>query len=396
MTKITAVLLTGLLGLAGSAGAAGFRLSEQDAKANGMGNSFVAAADNAAAVWYNPAALTGLGKTSLSLGTVMVYPGIKHRYTGGSDEAKKTLHLPPHFYAARRLNEKCALGFGFNTPFGLSTDWGTASRTKYVATLSSIKAFNYNLNGAYKVNDSLSFALGADYVALDATLNTLTTGGELKLSGDGAGWGWNAAALYKLNGSWKFGASYRSPVKVDLEGNARITTSNSVKTSLTLPDTFQIGSAYRAGEKLLISATADFTDWATYRALVIRTATLGPAPVTATKNWRSVWAFRLGAGYKYSEKLDLRAGAFYDRNPVKEKYFETRVPDSDRLAFSLGAGWALAENITLDASYTFVKFLERTVHDSIQDNAGSPTALNGKYTSTAHLPAVSIGWKFQE
>ena len=86
MVNIIVLLLVGLMGLASSVNAAGFRLSEQDAKANGMGNSFVAVADNASAVWYNPAAMTDLEKTNLSLGTVMVYPTMKHDFTGGSDE----------------------------------------------------------------------------------------------------------------------------------------------------------------------------------------------------------------------------------------------------------------------------------------------------------------------
>ena len=106
MVNILVLMLVGLMAMASGVNAAGFRLSEQDAKANGMGNSFVAVADNASAVWYNPAAMTDLEKTNLSVGSVMVAPAMKHEYTGGSDEIKNTLHIPPYLYATHKLNEK--------------------------------------------------------------------------------------------------------------------------------------------------------------------------------------------------------------------------------------------------------------------------------------------------
>ena len=68
-----------LVAIAGNAYPAGFRLAEQDAKANGMGNAFVAVADNASAAWYNPAALINLEGTNLSLGSVMVEAFMEHK-----------------------------------------------------------------------------------------------------------------------------------------------------------------------------------------------------------------------------------------------------------------------------------------------------------------------------
>ncbi|MCX5786502.1 MAG: outer membrane protein transport protein [Elusimicrobia bacterium] len=384
-----------------SAYAAGFRLSEQDAKANGMGNAFVAAADNASAVWYNPAAMTELDKTSLSLGTVMVYPTTTHDYTGGSDEIAKVVHIPPYFYATHKLNNKMALGFGFNAPFGLSTDWDTTSHAASVAAYSDIKAYSYNLNGAYKVSYKLSLALGADYVYLDATMNNTS----MDLSGNGHGWGYNAAVFYRAGDKWNFGANYRSSVKIDVDGTATVAalgSSNDASTRITLPDTFQIGAAYKANEKWLVSATADYTNWATYHALIVKSNTItaltsylnsvvpGGYPVSNTiterKNWQSVWGFHAGTEYKYSDTWAFRAGTFYDCNPVKEKYFDTSIPDSDRMAFSIGAGYTKG-NIVADLSYTYLMLVKRTV-----DSATN--TLDGIYKSSAHLPAISVGCKF--
>jgi long-chain fatty acid transport protein len=393
MVNIIVLLLVGLMAMASSVNAAGFRLSDQDVKASAMGDSFVAVADNASAVWYNPAAMTDLEKTNLSLGTVMVYPTMKHDYTGGSDSIAKVMHVPPYFYATHKLNDKMALGFGFNAPFGLSTDWKSNSATAGVATYSDIEDFNYNLNGAYKVSDKLSVAVGADYMYLTAKLNNSI----LDLNGTGHGWGYNAAAMYKLNDKWNFGANYRSPVKIDVDGTAKLMAyipgdSNDATTKITLPDTLQVGAAYKVDPKWLVSATADYTDWATYHALTVKSQTITDLTMTSDtsvnpKDWQSVWAFRAGTEYKYSDAWKFRAGAFYDYNPVKNKNFDTIIPDSDRVAFSVGAGWTKG-NIVVDASYTYLMFVNRTVSNASQ------AYVDGTYKCNAQLPALSVGYKF--
>jgi len=400
MVNILVLILTVLMGLAGSVNAAGFRLAEQDAKATGMGNAFTAVADNASAVWYNPAAITSLEGTNVSLGTVMVMPTMEHKNTSGTtDEIKKKTHIPPHFYATRKLNDNLSLGFGVNVPFGLSTEWEKTSATKNIATKSEVKAVNYNLNGAFKANEKLSFALGLDYATVDATLNQMNpyvAGNEIKLEGDGHGMGYNAAMMYKATEKMKVGVNYHSKVKAKLEGDLAFSAvfTGKVKTELTLPDMLQIGVSHQCTDKWLFSLEADYTDWTTYRNIIIKKQSDGTLAIPGTisvKNWRSAWAYRLGTEYKYSDTLKLRAGTFYDNNPVKDKYFETRVPDTDRIALSVGAGWNKG-NFTVDASYMYLMFKERKVTDSLQD--GAANTLNGKYNSAAHLPAITLGYKF--
>lgn len=405
MVNIIVLVVAVLMGLAGSVNAAGFRLSEQDARANGMGNAAVAVADNPAAVWYNPAAITGFEGTNLSLGSVMVLPQMEHTNTNATatkDRIKQTVHIPPHFYATRKLNEKFSLGLGVLAPFGLSTEWDKATaNTRNVATKSLIQALYANLNGAYKVNENLSVAAGASFVRVDAEMNKWTAyNQEQTLEGDGTGTGYNVAAQYKWN-KYKFGASYHSKVKVDLEGKinlpAAAITDRDAKTSITLPDTFQVGVAHQCTDSWLFTAEADYTNWTTYRKLVIDFTNDVNTPKQSidNKNWTSTWAFRLGGEHKVNENWKLRVGAFYDVNPVKEDYFETRVPDSDRVAVSFGAGWNKG-NITVDASYLYLRFMKRTIDDSIQDNGPGvgATTINGKYASVARLPAITIGYKF--
>lgn len=411
--KKLAILIVAVM--AANAGAAGFRQANQGAAANGMGNAFTAVANDASAVWYNPAAMTDLTGTNLSLGSVFVAPQIEHKQGTTIDKPESKVHALPHFYATRRLNEKWAIGVGVNPPYGLSTEWDkTNSLTREVATDSALKAIYTNLNGAYKVNENLSVSLGASFVYLDATMNKkIEAAGdnvEQTLEGDGTSGGWNLATMYKWN-KWNFAANYRSPVKVGIDGKINIPTvnldgANLVKkttnkdghTVITLPDTLQLGAAYKPNDSWIFSAEADYTNWTTYRRLIIDyTDDYGtPHQTIDTKNWKSVWAFRVGGEHKVNENWKLRAGAYYDLSPISNSYFETRNPGSNRLAFSIGAGWTKG-NLTVDASYLYLKFMERTINDSLQDSTSALTAgneLNGTYSSIARLPAISVGYKF--
>ena len=98
--------------------------------------------------------------------------------------------------------------------------------------------------------------------------------------------------------------------------------------------------------------------------------------------------------YRLSDQWKLRAGYVYDQNPVPSDHFETAVPDSDRQGVSIGAGYT-SGNITVDASYLYLRFKNRTITDSLADDTTpTPNALNGTYKSQAHLAGITIAYKF--
>ena len=385
--------------------ASGFRLPEQDSTALGMASAFVGQADNPAAVWYNPAGITQLDGTMISGGVIGIYPELTHENTNGTtDVSKRDLYLPVHLYATHKLNENIFFGFGINNPFGLSTDWPKTSSTRYVATFSSIVTTEFNPNIAYKFNDDLSAAFGIAYLHIRATLEKITptsplTDANFRLSGDADGWGVNAALTYKVSDAVHLGLSYRSRIKENVEGTAEINgtpLSGTGKTSITLPDLTQFGVSYRASDTLTLNTDLEYTMWSTYDKLEIESDV--PAfNKTEEKQWKNTWCLRIGGQYKLSDQWKLRAGYLYDQNPVKEEYFETRIPDSDRQGISIGAGYTIG-SVTIDAAYMYLQFNKRTISNSVMDDASvtpkAPDALNGTYRSRAQLAGITIGYKF--
>ncbi|MDD1748532.1 MAG: outer membrane protein transport protein, partial [Methanothrix sp.] len=223
LTVFTATVAGIVVTMCSSLGfAAGFRLPEQDSAAMGMASAFAGQADNPSAVWYNPAGITQLDGTMISAGVIVIYPKLTHENTNGTtDVSKRDLHLPVQLYATHKLNDKVGVGFGINNPFGLATDWSDTSSTRYVATYSSIVTTEFNPTIAYKFNNDLSAAFGIAYLHLRATLEKTTFLGALgdynfRLSGDGDGWGVNAALKYNFSETLHAGLSYRSRIKVDI------------------------------------------------------------------------------------------------------------------------------------------------------------------------------------
>jgi long-chain fatty acid transport protein len=405
---VVAVSAVGIFLCTSHAFAAGFALPEQSASAMGMSSAFVGQADDASAVWYNPAGMTQLDGTGIMGGFVAIHPTLTHENTDGTtDVSERKWHYPILLYATHKLNDRISLGFGINNPFGLSTNWSQSSETSQVATLSYIKTTEFNPNIAYKITDDLSVAVGVAYVKLDATLRSmLPTGQQLTLSGDGDGWGGNIAAKYKASDKLNLGLSYRSRVKIDIDGSAIYTpglipgggASNSATTSITLPDLLAFGASYKATDKLTVNTDLGYTWWSTYDKLVVKSNTYVPLTgsdtATQEKHWKNVWNLRVGGQYKLSDQWKLRAGYQYDQTPVDDSWFETRVPDSDRQGVSVGAGYAVG-NLTVDAAYLYLHFNKRNIADSQADNATtSTTSLDGTYKSDAHVIALAVGYKF--
>ena len=89
--------------LAGSTSAlwgTGFRLPDQDAFATARGEAFVATADNASAIYYNPAGLTQLEGQNLRGGIYGLYvnPRFTSPITGLTFDNQKDLHAIPQLF----------------------------------------------------------------------------------------------------------------------------------------------------------------------------------------------------------------------------------------------------------------------------------------------------------
>src|ERR1035437_3199585 len=115
--RLAAKFLSAVI-LAGSTSAlwgTGFRLPDQDAFATARGEAFVATADNASAIYYNPAGLTQLEGQNVRGGVYGLYfdPRFTSPTTGQTFDSQKNLVAIPQFFYSWMLDSlPVAIGLG--------------------------------------------------------------------------------------------------------------------------------------------------------------------------------------------------------------------------------------------------------------------------------------------
>src|SRR5258708_32232773 len=103
----------------------GFRLPDQDAFATARGEAFAATADNASAIYYNPAGISQLKGGNFRGGIYGIYLPVTYKSPSGrSFDNEKDLQAVPQLFLTYTPNEtRLSYGLGIYAPFGLGFRW---------------------------------------------------------------------------------------------------------------------------------------------------------------------------------------------------------------------------------------------------------------------------------
>ncbi|MCG3886017.1 outer membrane protein transport protein [Photobacterium leiognathi] len=373
--KITLSLTAALaLGMSTNALAAGFQLAEYSA--TGLGRAFAGEAvmaDNASAQFRNPAMLTYLEGTQVSVGAIYVNPNVDIKgelqkvngQTIDQTEARNIAHsaVIPNFYISRQLNDQATLGLAFGTNFGMRTDLGTDFLGSQFGNQAEVHTVEINPNLGYKINDQFSVGAGVRYVMakghFGAALPKPLGGLPLKyMEGEDNAWGWQAGAAWQITSSNRIGVSYHSAVKLNLQGHAHglafggKTLAGSLP--LELPASAEIASYHQLNDLWSVHASVNWTDWSSFKKLEANIPSMGGNVDIKPQNWKDNYRFAIGTTYQATEKLALRSGIAYDTAAVDEAHRTQTIPETDRTWLSVGAGYQWSKNLTLDAGITYV------------------------------------------
>jgi long-chain fatty acid transport protein len=413
---------------------AGFGLYEGSARGNVLGAGLVASADDASALFYNPAGITQLKGIQTQLGFTAIMPMITvqtnvptnatvqaYQAAGSySTDFQSNWYFPPQAYMTYQINDSWWAGLGIFTRFGLGTEFkdpvnpGWPGRyNSYRATISEVEI---NPNVAWKINDKFSVAAGvvASYFNLSlskAIPGVLIGAGsdlDMKLSGDSWGWGWDLALQYKPVEWMQFGLTYRSKIEQNVKGNVAVNrtfTPNpfvsianmSAGGDLTLPDEIFAGINFNVTKTWSVGGGVYWTGWQYYDKLQINFGAPFGAPASTTnvspKNWANVARYMIATEWKATPNWDLRLGYAYDVCPIPDNTLDYILPDNDRHMLSIGGGYH--QNAwSVDLSYTYMIIIDRSYSGT--NTATSPSgSYPGKLTNgTAHLIGLTLGYKF--
>jgi len=424
-----AFAVLGLLAAAPGFGA-GFGIFEQGTRAMGMAGAFTAQADDGSALFHNAGGLA-FQDGSLSAGFTYItfseaefqganpFPGEAAR-----GEQVQLHQFPPHAYWVKPVGDRVRFGLGVTSPFGLATEWDNPATFsgRYLSTLAALRAVDLNPTVAWKANDSFGVGIGVVGRISDVELErrigrinpftqTVADIAEVHLESDfDTGYGFNIGLLHKWNNSFQWGLSYRSKIKIDYTGDARLAqvltgfpqfdTAVSralpfgvdlpIETSIEFPDQASFGLLFAVTPNLWVETDVNWTGWSTFDEVVINgtnataAAVFNPVTSTIPEHWEDVYNYRLGVRMKLGSGAELRFGYVYDETPQPDESVSPLLGDSNRDGYTLGYGTHLGR-WPLDLALMYLPFEERTTEVN-HDN------FNGTYNTTAWLFGITIGF----
>jgi long-chain fatty acid transport protein len=204
--------------------------------------------------------------------------------------------------------------------------------------------------------------------------------------------------------------TYRSPVKVDYDGETDVSavpagmqalglsSSSDFDSSIDFPAMVTLGYAIALSETVRVEADVEWIEFSRYESLDLNVGNNNPllhapgdpnpvAPLSIPQRWKDSWNYGVGADWDVRSDLTLRAGYFYLDSPVPEETLAPSLPDIDRHIVSIGAGFH-ANGQRIDVAYALSIMGDRNV-------TGDQNPLyNGKYETTSHLFGLSYGYAF--
>jgi long-chain fatty acid transport protein len=187
---------------------------------------------------------------------------------------------------------------------------------------------------------------------------------------------------------------------------AAVYTNQGASQTLTIPNTLNIGLAYRVTKPLLVTATYTFDRWVVYDQDVF----VGDngSRIAVPRDYSNGYTIRAGAEYDVMPKLQVRAGIQRDVSGLNERYYSPTLPDASSWAGSLGATWKFGGGLALDAAVFYAMMDEVTAEDPNPATPGTGTepgiypgptvvpvtegTFRGTYDVAAYIFGVSLGW----
>ena len=411
--------------LATSAFGSGFLIPEQGAKASSMAGAFAATADDPSAIFYNPAGIAQQRRIAAYAGTTLI--NFTNEFTGdfnspvtAGEEAKYNRHTfnIPNMYAIVPIGNNITVGVGVFAAFGLRTDWADPFAGRYISKDADLKTTSVNPVIAWQTDDG-RFAIGggvedrrarvilnANRLALNPFNGRIMDVANTRLASEyGDDIGFNAGILFKVSDRFRIGASYRSDMDIDLEGEAEITpipTGNAqfdavvrsqlppnqpINTTVPFPSLTTVAVAFSPNENWDLELDIIRTGWDRFKALDVNFETTPSASFVREQNWENSNSYRFGVNHNATEHWDVRFGAVYDENPQPVEAVSPLLPDSDRIGGSIGTGFHSGP-FTVDWSLLVLHFKDR-------DTQGrNPEGFNGLYETDALLWSVNLGYRF--
>ena len=367
----------------------GIRLPNQDPIATARGNAFAATADNASAIYYNPAGIAQLEQPELRVSAYSVRVDNEYRSNGAQiDNEAEWQHVPAIYFASPIEDRRMSWGISVNVPYGQSSEWPEDAPFNSIGVEGEVRYLSVSPAIAAKVNDWLYLggAVHFDSAELElqqvlplTTLRTRVEGDSFAVSG-------TFGALMRFD-AHSIGLTYRFQTIHDVDGKVKVPGVGQFdyRSKVTFPDHLILGYAYRIGNWTL-EANVDWTAWSKFDNLDLGVA--GTLPF----EWQNSFFYEIGAQWASSDGATrINFGYTFNENSIPDEFFNPLIVDSDRHFLSAGLEQALSETWTVSATVQYGWSVDRKVKDAIGNGFQDP---NGEYSTRIIAFNVGVNARF--
>lgn len=438
-----ACAVLGAAAMTGPTMASGYAVREQSAVAQGTSQAGAAArGDDAAMMFFNPAAIGWMTGTQISTGGSLIIPdsrvdsgtATRARVFGnspitgslGGDAGLDA--LVPHFYATTGITDTLRVGIGVGAPFGLVTKYPADWIGRYHALTSSLRTYNITPTISWRPHETVTLGAGLQIQYAHARLSSAVDfgaaaaasspalaaagflpgrfDGRSTIKGDDTNVGFTLGAQWRPLPGTMLGIGFRSSIQHTLQGDAvfegvpaplraSVNFRDTAATAkLNTPESITLGATQRIGQNWTLMAGAEWTNWSRFRDLNISFASGRAASITH-QNYRDSVMLSLGGEYRLRDDITLRAGFAWDQSPVRDAFRTPRIPDSDRFWLSAGATWQIMPQMALTVAYTHILAADTSMN--LRDNGpGTADFLRGNLTTrnSANVNILTAGLRY--
>jgi long-chain fatty acid transport protein len=394
----SALLITTLSGSLAYAGA--FHLNERSTAALGASLSgSVSSARDVTFATFNPAALKTVESFEAGGNISIILPvaegTIKDGPAAGTKVDGDLLAVVPSFAVGYRINEDLVLGFTTYSPFGLSTDYDKFSAVQADARESDLLTISFSPTVSYNVLDNLTFGASLDVLYAEARLTS--NGGALgDIELDGHDWavGFSVGMLFEPVAGTRIGAAYHHGYDLDLPTDTFLGQRGVAEASL--PNWLHIGITQSVTDNIRIMAEGRWINWSRFDSIDISTPALEGGPFdflssqSEVQGYKDSLFFSIGAEYDATDQFTLRGGVAWDETPTSDKFRTARIPDEDRLWFSIGTSYSISDSMSADFGYSYLHALRKA---DVTLRNGPLAGSKVEYDGGAHI--ISLGWQLK-
>jgi len=413
----------------------GLNLNGFGARAASMGGAFVGLADDFTAVFWNPAGLALLKKTTFGVTGDLLAPVSQYTLGAYSQNLESRVYPAGLLGFFQPIGDRVVVGLGAYTLSGLGADWNNTGLESALIAPTPAAAFSPAVQpytwrsyiGSITIAPAIAVKV-TDWLMLGATFNInygffsldewggytiipteapiLFNFGQTTLSVNGWGYGATFGLLVKPTDRISFGVTYRLQSQLKLTGTMFVENlpllGPYLAGSPTVPDTSNAtlnatspmwlagGLAVKPLTNLTLAFDLQWTNWQKLGTLTANFKdpvwiAIGKSNQNLPLSWADKLQIRCGLEYTMGQ-FALRAGYYYDPTPAPDATMNILIPSYTYNTITAGVGYKTG-NFHLDLGFEYLMGQNRTV-------APAENNMPGLYQMHILVPEISLvyGW----